>query len=239
MSGTFERKEMKYLITEEQKVELCKVINKYMKADEFGKSLVKNIYYDTPDSELIRRSIEKPVFKEKFRIRAYGNEVNENSGVFLELKKKYNGIVYKRRVKLSEKNAMDFMDEEKYLRYDDQILNEISYFKKVYSGLRPAVYLSYIREAYFGIEDKNLRITLDQDILIRDYDLSLKADAYGNRIIPKGKMILEVKTLYGLPNWLIEFFEENDIYKTSFSKYGTGYKLLKGLEEKGGKEDVA
>jgi hypothetical protein len=239
MSATFERKEIKYLITKDQKRELCKLAALYMECDKFGKSLVKNIYYDTPERILIKRSIEKPVFKEKLRIRSYNNEFNETGDVFIELKKKYKGIVYKRRIKLNCEDAICFMNERDSIKRDNQILNEISYFKKLYKGLKPSVYLSYNREAYSAKDGADLRLTFDEDLLIREYDINFNDGVYGLRIIPEDKVVLEVKTLYGLPKWLIDFFERNGIYKTSFSKYGEGHKLLEKMKYKGGNDNVA
>jgi hypothetical protein len=239
MGTTFERKEIKYLITIEQKNDLFNLVNKHMVADKYSNSLIKNIYYDTPDRLLIRRSLEKPIFKEKLRIRAYGSNENEKVNVFLELKKKYKGIVYKRRIELDRDYAMSFMETNGQNKYDNQILNEVSYFKKIYKGLAPSVYLSYVRQAYFGNDDSNFRLTFDENILIRDYDISLNEGPYGIKVIPEDKVIVEVKTLYGIPTWLIEFFEQNDVYKTSFSKYGMGYKLLKTIKDKEEKNYVA
>ena len=98
MNGyTFERRELKYRITDAQRAALEAAFDARMVPDEHGESTICNIYYDTADYRLIRASLEKPAYKEKLRLRSYG--VTEPGGeVFLELKKKYKGIVYKRRI---------------------------------------------------------------------------------------------------------------------------------------------
>ena len=117
----FKRIELKYLINLEDQKYLLEEMCKYMKEDEFGKSIVNSLYFDTPDFYLIRRSLQKPAYKEKLRIRSYGR-ANHETKVFIELKKKYKSVVYKRRVKLSEKEAMDYMKRNIYPKEQSQIL---------------------------------------------------------------------------------------------------------------------
>ena len=139
----FKRYEMKYMLTKEQKELVLQAMAEYMKPDEFGRSTICNIYFDTPDYQLIRRSLEKPVYKEKLRVRSYG-KAKEDGTVFVELKKKYKGVVYKRRISTSEKEAMAYLIQGEELSKQSQITDEISYFKQMYQGLQPAVYLSYL-----------------------------------------------------------------------------------------------
>ena len=100
----FERYEKKYLLDENQYTELQKVLKGRFQIDNYGKTTINNIYYDTPESLLIRRSIEKPVYKEKLRVRSYGKADSETQ-VFIELKKKYKGIVYKRRTSMKLRHS--------------------------------------------------------------------------------------------------------------------------------------
>ena len=179
--NTFKRYELKYLITKEQKELIQKAFDPYMKMDDYGRSTICNIYFDTPDSLLIRRSLEKPVYKEKLRVRSYGTATN-SSAVFVELKKKYKSVVYKRRVSVKEHEAMDYLCKGVPLPMQNQITDEIDYACEFYGNLEPAVYLSYEREAFYGKEDGELRITFDENILWRDTDISLCSPAYdGNK----------------------------------------------------------
>lgn len=220
--NVFRRYELKYLITKEDKKALLEIMNEYMKPDEFGKSNISNIYFDTPYKLLIRRSLDKPYYKEKLRVRSYG-VANPDSTVFIEIKKKFNGVVYKRRINLNEKTATNYLVGHIPLLNQSQISKEIDYLMNVYGNVEPSVLLSYDREAFFSKIDQNFRMTFDENILMRDYDLSLTSGIYGRSYMPEGKVLLEVKTVFGIPKWLLCFLSGNKIYKTSFSKYGNAY----------------
>jgi len=219
----FKRYEVKYLLTKEQQQRLLHIMSDYMNPDKFGKSTISNTYFDTPDKLLIRRSLDKPDYKEKLRVRSYG-VANSDSTVFIELKKKYKGVVYKRRMDLHEHIATDYLCEHTPLENPTQISKEIDYFMKLYQNIEPAVFLSYEREAFYSRSDSNFRMTFDENILYRDYEISLTRGIFGNRILPENIVLLEVKTEMGIPRWLLSFLSENKIYKTSFSKYGNAYK---------------
>lgn len=197
-----------------------------MEPDKFGKSKICNIYFDTPDNILIRRSLEKPMYKEKLRLRSYGR-VDEEENVFLEIKKKYDGIVYKRRIVLSEKEAMNYICNGIELSKQNQISREIDYFTSLYKNLSPVIYVSYDREAFYAKKDSDFRMTFDENIIWRDYNLSLTEGAYGKQLIDEDTVIMEIKTSKAIPLWLVKFLSENMIYKTSFSKYGNIYKEMR------------
>ncbi len=212
----------------------CGIIELYMNEDKYFKSTIRNIYYDTPNYLLIRTSIEKPEYKEKLRIRSY-KMVNKDDEVFVELKKKYKKIVYKRREILPYNSARLFLDK-KVRPNDLQITKEIEYTLNYYQDLKPTIFLSYDRLAYIGKEDLNFRITLDRNIMWRDYDIDLAKEAYGDLILDQDLVLMEVKTVMGLPRWLLDFLGENNIYKVSFSKYGNVYKEIINKEKE--KEEI-
>lgn len=218
----FKRYELKYLITQKQKSILLDAMGAYMQEDAFGRSTICNVYYDTPDSLLIRRSLEKPVYKEKLRVRSYGTATPEKE-VFVELKKKYKGVVYKRRVSVKQSRAEAYLDHHVPLPIQNQITEELDYFLAFYKELKPAVFLSYEREAFYGREDEDLRITFDENILWRDEDISLCSKPYGTSILDKDKVLMEIKVANAMPLWLSGLLSEEGIYKTSFSKYGQAY----------------
>ncbi|UJF16259.1 polyphosphate polymerase domain-containing protein [Jeotgalibaca sp. MA1X17-3] len=220
--NVFKRYELKYILTQEEKESLLQAMEKHMISDPFGKNTICNIYFDTPDKLLVRRSLEKPVYREKLRVRSYG-VANPDSKVFIEIKKKYKGIVYKRRINLKEKVARSYLIEGKPLKKHNQISAEIDYLMNFYKNIEPSIFLSYDREAFYSKEDRDFRMTFDEKILARDYDISLNAGVYGEFVLPKDKVILEVKTVFGVPIWLRNFLNENHLYKTSFSKYGNTY----------------
>ncbi|MBR3737498.1 MAG: polyphosphate polymerase domain-containing protein [Eubacterium sp.] len=219
----FNRVETKYLITLNQQKKILDCIKEHIKPDEFGKSTICNIYYDTPDFLLIRRSMESPIYKEKLRLRSYGTE-NRKTPVFLEIKKKYDSVVYKRRVITTQSGAKCFLN--KTSTQNTQISNEIKYFIERYKNLREAVFISYEREAFYGKDDSDFRITFDRNILWRDWDVSLSSGIYGNPILNRGEVLMEVKCSGAMPLWFTKILSENEIYKTSFSKYAKAYQSI-------------
>ena len=193
-----------------------------MKLDNYGHTTIRNIYFDNSSYQLIRRSIEKPAYKEKLRIRSYSKATPE-SEVFVELKKKYDHVVYKRRIALPERIAMEWVSGNIPSPIDCQISREIDYFKSHYTGLRPSVFLSYERDAFYEIGGGDFRLTFDENILVRDYDLSLCSDAFGLPVMDRELTMMELKCSGALPLWMVEILSRERIYKTSFSKYGTAY----------------
>ncbi|MBQ9746023.1 MAG: polyphosphate polymerase domain-containing protein [Clostridia bacterium] len=231
-TAVFERYEFKYMITMEQKTRMLEAMQAYMRQDAYGRKTIRNLYFDTDNFRLIRRSLEKPVYKEKLRVRCY-DKANGESAVFVELKKKYKKVVYKRRISMSEEDAMRWLCEGKLELEPTQITREIDYFMEFYGRPMPAVFLSYEREAYYALDGSDLRITFDENVLFRRDVLSLCADVWGTPLLEEGKVLLEVKTSGGFPLWLAHFLSEEKIYKTSFSKYGTAYQnyILPDLKE--------
>lgn len=272
----FKRYEIKYLISTEQMQRILAVMEAYMTQDRFGHSTIRNIYFDTDDYILARHSIAKPDFKEKLRIRSY-SRIDGDGEAFVELKRKFDKVVYKRRVELPEHLAMDWTCRRRQLTnlqretgrslsaaasvmpvsalaapatatltpavgtsvlqadmsipanpaaaslQSSQLGSEIEYFLDYYKDLRPAVFLSYDREAFKMKDGSDFRVTFDTNILARDYDLSLTSDVYGTPVLEEGKVLMELKCSGGIPLWMTEVLSQERIYKTSFSKYGTAY----------------
>ena len=223
----FNRVEKKYLLTKLQAERLIKKINDNIKPGEYPYSKICNIYFDTNNSELIRKSIEKPVYKEKIRLRSYGIP-NKNDKVFLEIKKKFDGIVTKRRIALPLSNVYQYLEDGTSPNTNKQIFNELDYCFKKYN-LEPSMYISYERYSYAGKEDENFRVTFDTNITSRDYDLKLDKGDYGLKLFGENTYLMEVKALGSMPLWFTKALSELKIYPISFSKYGKIYenKVLK------------
>lgn len=217
----FKRTEKKYLLNEEQYSRLLEVISCHMKLDAFGIHTICNLYLDTEDFRLIRNSLEKPVYKEKIRLRSYGIPT-EDSNVFLELKKKYKGVVYKRRVRMSLKEAEDYL-RDGICPNEKQVMHEINYFMDFYERPKPKVYIAYDRMAYYSEEDESFRITFDTNIRSRFEDLKLEDGDAGELLLAQNTYLMEVKAVGAMPRWMIEAMNLLKIYPTSFSKYGTIY----------------
>lgn len=219
---TFKRYELKYLMNKGQKEGLLKAMEPHMALDQYGRTTIMNVYYDTPEYLLIRRSLEKPIYKEKLRLRSYGTATSDGI-VFVELKKKYDGIVYKRRTTATEQEAMEYFANGKPFSKSDQITEEIDYFKSFYQNLMPAMVISYEREAFYDLDGSDLRITFDENILWRETDLSLRQEAYGNALLDKDQTLAEIKVGGAMPMWLARSLSELGIFQTSFSKYGNAF----------------
>jgi len=204
---------------------ILQVMQPHMALDHYGRTTIRNIYFDTENYRLIRRSIEKPVYKEKLRIRSY-SKATPDSTVFVELKKKYQSVVYKRRVSLPEAEAMQWVLGQHHCNKDTQICREIDYVLGYYERLRPAVFLSYEREAFYSKETSDFRVTFDENILCRQDDFSLESEVYGTPLLSEGMALMEIKCSGGIPMWMANILSREHIYKTSFSKYGTAYQTI-------------
>lgn len=230
---TFKRYEKKYIISSFQKEELEKRIQDYMELDSYCKLnkhyLVRNLYYDTDNNELIHKSIDKPAFKEKLRVRKYGTYMDNNDEYFLEIKRKNKKIVYKRRVALTKKELDLFLNDgispkrDSYL--NQQVNNELKYFFSIYN-LKPKVLISYQRVAYYDKSDSTFRLTFDNEIHAKRNNLDFEDSNYEKDLLPEGYYIMEVKVSNSFPIWFARILGLLEIYPASFSKYGEEYKLL-------------
>lgn len=242
--AVFKRKEIKYLLSREERDALLPILKAYMEPDAFAHSSISNLYYDTPDFRMVRRSLEKPIYKEKLRLRSYGTP-KDTSTVFPEIKKKAMGIVYKRRISLPYQKAISFLSGQQIASADTcdkttqqipstdmcdgttrQILHELDWMLASYENLAPRVFLSYERDSYKGISDPSLRLTLDQDILFRTDRLDLREGAFGEAILLPDQTLMEVKISNAAPLWLAQALSEIGIFPVSFSKYGRAYERI-------------
>ena len=208
-------------MNQKQYESFLKKINDYVEEDKYFKYKICSIYFDTNNYDLIRNSLEKPIYKEKVRIRSYGKVENEDK-IFFEIKKKYKGITNKRRITLTYENLKNYLNKNKIPDNSNiQIFNELDYLMNYYE-LKPKVFISYDRISFISKENKNLRITFDNNLNYRLNELNL--DDEKGKIFNNDKYILEIKTLDSFPIWLVKALSELEIYPTSFSKYGSIYK---------------
>jgi len=222
----FKRIEKKYIIDVSKKNELLALIGEQLYPDSHGMSTVSSLYLDTPDFRIIRASIEakedKSAYKEKLRIRSYGLP-DYHSKVFFEIKKKYKGIVYKRREAMELRCVFEYIKNAKK-PFDSQIMREIDYSMNYYGRPQPKMLISYERDAYYLKDFPNHRITFDKSVRYRTEKLTPDGRLEGKLIIPKNTVIMEIKTNGAMPIWLSKALDELKIYPSSFSKYGNSYK---------------
>ena len=213
----FRRYEKKYLLSPEQYEDILLRMKERIQPDRYFQSRIRSIYFDTPDHRLVRRSLEKPVYKEKLRLRDYGSS-QEGDPVFVELKKKYKGVVYKRRAEMTLQEAEAYLYDGAPPPYDSQIIREISRFLAFYAPLQPAMAISYNRTAWVSREDARLRFTFDSEIAWRETDLRLGLAADGDKLLRPGWRLMEIKVPAALPLWLVRILDEQQVYPASFSK---------------------
>ena len=217
----FKRIEKKYLLSEKQYNALFRQIGFHLKPDEYGRSTVLSLYLDTPDHRIIRNSIEAMNYKEKLRLRSYGTAAPD-SIVFLELKKKFRGVVYKRRAAMTLAQASSYL-QHREKPFDTQIMSEIDWAMKLYRWPKPVVLIACEREAWFDDVHPDLRLTFDRNIRYRETDLSFRHAYAGTPLLQNSTVLLEIKTDGAMPLWLADALDQGGILPCSFSKYGTAY----------------
>ena len=224
MIDVMQRYELKYILTRKQYENIKQDHLEYMKVDKYGISTIQSIYYDTPSSLIIRNSLEKPAFKEKIRLRSYGL-ATETSTCYLEIKRKAQGLVYKRRIPILEKNAKDFFNYKGMLQ-DTQIAKELTYFRNYYKELYPAILIIYERESFYK-ENSEVRVTFDFNPRYRTQNVNLHTSLEGNPIVDNDVVLMEIKVLHNMPLWLTKIITKNEARRGSISKYGRAYKIEK------------
>ena len=225
------RFELKYLLTAEQTAFLKEKLKGHMELDQYGRTSIASLYYDTPNFRLIRTSLEKPEFKEKIRLRSYGL-ATPDSPVYLELKRKAYGIVYKRRVQSTIPKVEKFFAGSGDICAGGQINREIIYFRDYYKDLAPACLIIYDREAYYE-PGGDLRLTIDHNPRYRNEALDLVTSMDGTLLREPGDTILEIKVQQSIPLWLSGILDEGHIRKNSFSKYGEAFRQRVMNDRKG------
>lgn len=228
MATTFNRYEKKYIIPVSIQKKLLKEIKPYMQQDSFQTSsyyTICNVYYDNIDDEIIKRSVSKPIFKEKLRLRSYLSD-NDNGLMYLEIKKKVNGFVNKRRTFITEKDANMLIFEKvmplKKEYHNLQVLNEIYYYV-LNKTLYPKIHISYERSAYFEVNNPDFRLTFDNSIMSRRTDVSLQRNEFDHCLLDEDYVLMELKTSTAIPLWMSKILTKYQLYSHSFSKYGSEF----------------
>lgn len=223
--NVFKRVEKKYILSIKKYNELMELLDGKLDDNEYPNSTILNLYFDTDNNDLAIKSIQKPVFKEKIRLRSY-NIPNENSTLFLEVKRKYKGVIGKRRIGMSVPQYLDYLQGKKIENIKDkQIFDEIDYTIKKYN-VYPKMMVAYDRVAYYLRENHNIRLTVDFNLRSRTEDLDLTLGDAGKRFFKEDLCILEIKSCEAIPLWLVKILNGLNIYPTSFSKYGEIYKKM-------------
>lgn len=214
----FKRKERKYLLPREQFEKIRSEIESRMDRDSYYETEIYNIYFDNDDNELISQSVQSEDYKCKVRARSYGKKYAHEA--FVEIKSKVEGTVFKRRIKLSSEDFVKFVKTGQL--EDSQVGREI---KHIFSekNLKPKVFIAYDRFSYKSRTKRELRITFDANLRYKHTNFNLKTDDGAQEFFENPTYIMETKTMFGFPEWFVEYLSKEKIYPTSFSKYGKIY----------------
>lgn len=222
IQSVFEREETKYVITRSQYHDLVKALGDHIEPDIYFKNTNCSVYYDTPEFELVSRSLDKPLYKQKIRVRSYGVPKDDTSPVFLEIKKKFKGVGNKRRLALRLKDFYGFLQHGELYGDSPQIEREVKQCFDFYN-LSPSMYVAYERYSYCGVKDSDFRLTFDLDLRSRIHDLRLEAGSHGDLFFPDQKVIMEAKGLGAFPLWFVRELSAMQIRPSSFQKYGYSF----------------
>ena len=224
MEENFARVETKFLMDASQTAALEAGLQRQgCRLMRFGSPKVQSLYYDTESYGLICASLDRPAYKEKLRLRAYG-EPGGLTQSFVEIKKKYRGVVYKRRTALPLETAMEGLDRRRLPEETGQVGREALWMVRRY-GLAPAAVVSYDRNAWFDPADPGFRVTIDRNLAFRNWSLDLNAREDGLAILPAHRRLMEVKTGGAYPLWFARLLRECGAQHVHFSKYGLAYQL--------------
>jgi hypothetical protein len=245
--SVFARREEKYLLAPGVREKLTSLLGSALEMDGRGKARIGSLYLDTPDDLLIRRSVEKPDFREKLRVRTYGRVCDSNHPAFLEIKRKYLGTVYKRRVRMTLREARRFVEggvmplspyqgDAARVVLNRQILEELRWALARYGTLAPSLYVGYERCAYtYRAQGASLRLTIDSDVSYREgrWEGAWAEERHGENhrnqnhlLLPSGSCLMELKTSAALPLALTRALDELGLYPRGFSKVGNAYGAL-------------
>lgn len=229
----FKRKETKYILDKATFALLEQDLQAHMEADEFAKSTITNIYFDNADFEMIQDAIAKKNGREKVRMRVYDAQPTGSSQAFLEIKKKENKVGYKYRLTSNPIAVTNYIEKgiADVTITDEKVTSELTMLRQRYGKIQPKMYIYYDRVSFKGIDDKKIRLTIDQNLLYRDYDVAANKGKFGQPLLDPNKVIMEIKVPDELPAWLTSILEKYQIEKQSFSKYGNAYKLANNITQ--------
>ena len=293
-SSVFKRVEKKYRIGAAERAAVEAAAGGPMAVDAYGRTRITSLYLDTPERSMIARSVEKPLYKEKLRLRAYGDAagvalmgafgagpiVREPGGlplsdgevetrvaaglqvpgaaaalpVFFGIKKKFKGIVYKRRLALTLPAALAFVSGLPYAQacarwplsdaalaaaalspVTRQIARELEVAMDRWLPLVPSMGIAcdrvawaYRPEMFQEREDDEL---FDSELRITFDDCLEYLDCHcfhspWRPIIESSESVMEIKSAGSYPPWLVEVLSAERIYPASFTKYGNAYQLV-------------
>ncbi|MCB2205750.1 polyphosphate polymerase domain-containing protein [bacterium] len=206
--------------------EMCP-LDPYAVREADGRYTIRSVYFDSIRYRAYDQKVEGVRKRQKFRIRVYGNET-PSSVAFLEIKQKDGALLTKYRAPVLYRNLPALFTENSYMHYirsgtgagvDRSNARRWMYYC-VRKQLRPVVLINYERSAFAGVENFDLRITLDTSIRGEMYPgLTRMFDDSKARPAMKTHGILEVKFTIGVPMWMRNIIREYNLQRLALSKY--------------------
>ncbi len=218
---TFKRVEDKYIMTKKQAARFMELCSSHLKEDTYFRYTVRSVYFDSERSDLVIRSLMKPDYKMKLRLRSYCDPQGDTP-VFLETKKEFEDIIYKRRIGLSYDEAIAYLDYGIPHHVKNNTADEIDYLLNYYN-LSEKVMIAYDRECYASKTEDDVRITFDSNVRYRIDGFSMVLDGSEKRLTDEDTVVMEVKAMDRYPLWLTKTLSAMKLYRGSFSKYGKIY----------------
>jgi hypothetical protein len=241
-----ERREYKYLIDEGTALELREAVRPFCTLDRYGSGRpigrywIASLYLDTPDLRLYRANQHEVVDRFKVRVRGYPGSGSD--AVFLEVKRRVNDVISKTRGALAGEEWRSLLGEpgRGLLGVPSSRRAALERFVCLVQrhDLRPTMLVRYEREAWVSLIDAYARVTFDRRVQSQPRDeLSLDAapghwrssdDALSQRS-SASQTILELKFTTAAPRWMMHLVQRFDLFRSSFSKYGTSIEAWRAL----------
>ena len=225
---TFNRFELKYLLSLPQAERFKAALRAYLVPDDHGhgngRYALSSLYFDSPDLRCYREKLDGIKFRRKLRIRQYetGEALTEESPVFVEVKQRVDRVTQKRRACLPYAGALRLCHDRQLPSHapgDDAILDEVLVFLWRYN-LRPASIVRYERQAFTGTEyDLGLRVTFDSSLSFQAHPLHLHEPPSGLPMLRTDRVVMEIKVNERIPYWLSGLIAAHNLQMVRFSKY--------------------
>ncbi|MFW9821957.1 MAG: VTC domain-containing protein [Candidatus Thorarchaeota archaeon] len=238
----FNRFELKYQISFKERDRIISLIRPFMRLDTYVNNNfnyeVRSLYFDSNFHHSFLEKRDGVAIRKKLRIRYYPSFLNDTQQyAFIEIKKKLNDNVAKRRIYIPLKDSLRFLDShhrdtkqffENASDQDKSTLKEIWFLNKRYN-LKPVCIVSYKRQPYVSKFEKTFRITFDTDLKVRRYNLDLRFGGGSKYIVPPNICVMEVKFNNIIPKWAIKIIQKNDCVQYKISKFANGLEKSKIL----------
>jgi len=233
----FQRYEIKYWLTEERYFDVRDEIQRYMELDPYCHDRphhaypIWSLYLDTFDFATFEERLDGLIFRQKYRLRTYGADKPFEDALtdplFVEIKKKQNKVILKDRSLIKVREALDLLDHAsgnpfmQTLPLAQKKTMERFVFFQNHLSLGPQIAVKYEREAYFGENDRNVRVTFDRNLCAKESralaEMYTETKNWFHHRNPQ--IIFEIKVYDAMPQWLVNILRRFQLRSEPISKY--------------------